>query len=156
MKSRVELNEQVQKELNKQLNTISKIVIIVSAVLLAIYIAVSVFVENIFVELIFYIALAGIGFGVFILVYTSMLKKQTLKQNIINEIEFFNDFFEVTSYKEGVQIGLSKIFYKDLKKIKNTENYIFLYTNNLQAFPISKKDINMAEITNIIKIQQKN
>ena len=49
------------------------------------------------------------------------------------------EFMEVSSIKNGEVIGTSKIYYKDLVKVKETENYLFLYPNKTQAFAISKK-----------------
>lgn len=68
------------------------------------------------------------------------------RMNIINTYDFAPDFVVITTIRNGETIGLMKVYYTELKKVKETENYLFLYQNPTSAFPVKKSEFNVADL----------
>lgn len=73
--------------------------------------------------------------------------KKTVASELVNEYEFDNDFFTVTSYKHSEQVGTIKVFYKEIYKIKEKNNYIFLYINRVNAYIVDTENLPKEDIT---------
>jgi len=65
-------------------------------------------------------------------------RKNCVENKIINSYEFDQEYFYVSTTKNGDNLGNMKIYYKDIIKVKETENYLFLYINRINAYPIDK------------------
>lgn len=80
-----------------------------------------------------------VGTKAFLKTYPTMEYTIIIKLNK-NEISFANEYFP----KE------IKVKYKDIKKIKTTENYILIFLPSGEYFLINKKDLDVNEIKNRI------
>ena len=49
--------------------------------------------------------------------------------------------------------GSSKLYYSDIYKVKETKNFIFIYLNQQQAFPILKS--NVSDLDSLRKLIKK-
>lgn len=96
--------------------------------------------------------------GVFLFVFGLLLTIVTLKQknNQIkkdkNKVEtiIFNEDHMLTSLKDKTEItATEKVYYKNIIKIRETKNYLFLYPNRAVAYPISKNELKHNEIEQI-------
>ncbi len=147
MKYSIEINESLQKELNKSLKRNCKLAMIIGIIGLAFYIAITMFVEHFILEVLswVFIALAGGGIGLLIVIKTT--NKKASERKLIGHYELFEDHMFVVTEKEGIQISSIKLFYKDVVKIKETENFIFLYADKQTAFPIQKNKLSPEDLS---------
>lgn len=132
------IDENAQKALTKKFYIISLIALIVGAIGIVAYIVIGVFVESSYLDIMLVFSLP-FGFGLVYVISINKIIKKAVANNIVNEYEFDNDFFNVSSYKNGEVVGTSKVYYKDLYKIKEKDGYIFLYINISNAY-IVKED----------------
>lgn len=139
IKCSVEFNKELVKELNGKVKLGSLISMIIGIVGLCAYITISMFIEAFWLEVFLWVFAIMFGFGLVFFLKLDKINNETIKSKIINEYELNEEFMNVTSIKNGEAIGTSKIYYKDLVKVKETNNFLFLYPNNAQAFAISKK-----------------
>lgn len=59
-----------------------------------------------------------------------------------NAYTFENDFLNIATIKNGEIVGTQKLYYKDIVKIKENSEYIFIYPNKFNAFIIKKFNVN--------------
>lgn len=149
MKNTCEVNQKLYIELNQTVKKNSKISLIFGIIGLVAYIGISVYKEYAWLDYLLWISAILFGFGlVFVLTINKSIKKA--KDNIIvteNEIE--ETFMNITDTKNGEQVGSAKIYYKDIIKVKETQNYLFLYPNKQMAYPISKQGMKAEEIAQV-------
>ena len=150
MKCTVKVDEKLQKELNESIWIKSLIALIVGAVGLAIYIVVGVFVEdNLFWDIFLWVMAILFGYGLTMLVTIKKTNKKSVLNNFTDDIELFEDRVEETIKKGDDIISTTKHYYKDLFKIRETENYLFLYPNKMGAVPVPKKAFSPEEFSKI-------
>lgn len=147
MKYTVEINQSLQNELNKNIKRNCKLAIIFGSIGLAVYIAISMFVENFILELLSWIFIALTGGGIGLLIVINKTNKKASERKLVGHYELFEDHMFVVSEKDGIQISTVTLFYKDIVKIKETENYIFLYADKQTAFPIQKNKLTPEELS---------
>ena len=147
MKYSIEINESLQNELNKKVKQNCKLAIIIGIIGLAFYIAVSMFFEHFFLEILSWIFIAFAGGGIGLLIVVNRTNKKACERKLTAEYELFEDYMVVVSQKDGIEISTMKLFYKDVIKIKETENYIFLYADKQTAFPIQKNKLTPEELS---------
>lgn len=103
--------------------------------------------------------------GVFLFVFGLLLTIITLKQknNQIkkdkNKVEtiIFNEDYMITYLKDNTEItATEKVYYKNIIKIRETKNYLFLYPNRAIAYPISKNKLKINEIEQIKNLIKNN
>lgn len=155
------LNEKVQIELTKKNKLISLISLIIGAIGLVAFVVIStIFEDKIFGLLLLF----AFPFTLGLISYISINKniKNFKLHNIINNYEFNEDHFIVKSFKGNDQIGMSKINYNEVFKLKETETFIFIFANRVSAYPIikttlSKEDLNkIKQLINNAKPEPKN
>ena len=155
----------VQKSLNRTLFIISLVALIVGALGLAAYFALTVY-FGVAAELTgnsAYESLADgfnpmlifavpFGFGlVFVIVIRVQIKNAAKQSDCKNEYEFFAGHLILNEYKSGIQVGKSKIFYKNIVKYKETQDYLFFYLVRTLAYFIPKADLTEEENATIRK-----
>lgn len=95
----------------------------------------------------------------FITTFMSLYQKSTQIKKDLNKksVTVFNeDYMEVTDYNNEEQIGFEKVYYKDIIKIRETKNFLFLYPNRVLAYPISKDNLTIENINQIKSLVGKN
>lgn len=156
MKIRTKITKQTQNELTKTAQITYLIMTIIGAIGLFAYIVLGT-ITNANVE--FMLAFSvPFAFG---LVFYITIKKQikNIPSSInVNVYDIFEDHLTIKSITNGEEVGNNKVYYKDIIKRKETKNYIFLYPNKVNAFPIAKEELSDAELTElraILKMPQK-
>lgn len=111
-----------------------------------------------------YLVLTGISS--FLLIFFALLlfnitpkqfKKRLVKNNpsLVNGVNYnFKFDEEEVSIKETISgaCGLNKIKYSFLKKVVVRDNYIYLYINKIQAYPVRKVDISNNDMEEIKRL----
>lgn len=94
---------------------------------------------------IFAMALVLDFISILLLVSLTKLVKNC-KGDITNNYVFNEGYFTVESVKNDEKIGESKVYYKDVKKTKLINDYLFIYLSNISAFPIQMSKLKGYEI----------
>ena len=147
MKYSLKVDRELQEELNKTLKRNCLIMVIIGAIGLVAYIAISMFIEHFLLEIFLWIFAGLLGVGVCLLIVINKTNKKAADNNFIGEYELFEEYLIVNTFKNDEQISTIKLYYKDVIKIKETENYIFLYPNKQIAYPIAKKKLLPEELS---------
>jgi len=147
MKYSVKVDRELQEEVNKTLKRNCLIMVIIGAIGLVAYIAISMFIEHFLLEIFLWIFAGLLGVGVCLLIVINKTNKKAADNNFIGEYELFEEYLIVNTFKNDEQISTIKLYYKDVIKIKETENYIFLYPNKQIAYPIAKKKLLPEELS---------
>ena len=151
MKSKTPLTKEMQNELNAPISLASKILLIVGAVLLGVYIFVGAcFEEELLVlEICLYVGAVFVGIGVGLLFLVKRTKKNANLFDVINNYEFFEEYFTIESERNGEIFSTAKIYYKEIHKIKERKTYLFIYHTPATAFPVLKETLSNEELTQI-------
>ena len=145
MKYSCEITPQLQAELNATVKRGFLISLIVGCVGLASYIALSMFFEGYLVNLLLWVSALLFGFGLVFLITVNKSNKNASTLKLSGEYELEPEYMMITSFKNGENIGNMKVYYKDIVKTKETENYIFLYPNPHMAYPVPKNKLSAEE-----------
>lgn len=79
--------------------------------------------------------------------------RKSLPNTVIeNKYRFEDDFFSVATLRGNEVTGTSKIYYRDLIKVKEKETYIFMFINKLSFLPISKNALTREELLRLRKL----
>ncbi|MBQ7798145.1 MAG: YcxB family protein [Clostridia bacterium] len=149
MKCSCEINQEVQIELNKKAKRNSIIALIVGLVGLLVYICIPTSVEYFLLEILLWVSSFIFVFGIVFLVTINKANKKVIANKITAEFELEEGYMIVNSIKNGEQINSSKVYYKDIVKIRETEHYIFLYPNRQMAYPLPKSKLTNEEVTTL-------
>jgi hypothetical protein len=143
--TKTKIDVEVQKELSKKIYKNSLIALIVGAVGLAVYIVLGTIFENYWLDLLLVFAIP-FGFGLVFIITIKKLMKKVEDINQINEYVFEEVFVNVSTIRNGESVGTAKIYYKDLVKSKETQNYIYMYINKSAALPVKKENLTQDEL----------
>lgn len=146
IKCKTALDERAQKAFTKNFKIYSIIATVIGAIGIVAYIVTSLFVNSSFLDILLVFSLP-FAFGVVYLFMINKTTKKTVASELVNEYEFDNNFFTVTSYKHSEQVGTIKVFYKEIYKIKEKNNYIFLYINRVNAYIVDTENLPKEDIT---------
>lgn len=78
------------------------------------------------------------AFGLVFLITATKAKKGPHVGNVENVYEFYPDCLVVTSYRGNEFLAKAKHRYDEIKKFRQTKNFIFLYLKNNSAYMIEK------------------
>lgn len=98
------------------------------------------------------LVIAGVFFlalGIIFLVICGTSARTALKLNRRQELEFFGDYLLEKGYTEGEHTSTNKIYYKWIVRIKETQNYLFLYNSRMTALAVDKKSLPLNELNTI-------
>lgn len=150
MKCRVTVNEKLQKELNEKIWLTGLIMTIVGAIGLGLYAILSTFFgDKLIFEMLFWVMVFVFALGVTYLFLVKSANKRALNNNYTDEIELFEEYCVVQTLKNEEVVGTLKVYYKDLIKVKETENYLFLYPNKMVATSIPKSEFSAEDFSKI-------
>ena len=149
------LNKKVQIELSKQPKINSIIAIIVGAIGLLLYIVLSAFFESMLLNFMLLFAIPfSVGLTCLITINKTIEKFKNV--DVLNKYVFESDFVTITSFKNNEQVGMSKVYYSQILKIKQTETFIFIYPSKTSAYPVVKQALSeteLATLKNLLKIK---
>lgn len=147
MKCKLKITEEMQKELNSKPLLIYLIMAIIGGVGLLLYIAVGTFKEYAWLDYILFASSVFFGFGlVFYITMKNSYKKNPYLNNIA-EYELNEDHLIESIYKDDDQLANNKHYYKNIIKIRESKNYLFLFITIGSACAIPKNELTNDEIT---------
>ena len=156
MKSSVKVDEKVIKQLNSNILKKGLIWTILSSSIILIYITVTVFLNKNTNALILSLMAFVSAVGILLLWCYFKTKRDTLKENRTNEVEFFEEYLESRVIKNEQVVATQKVNYNEIVKIKETEDYIFIYPTINNAFVVEKKQFTSQELVEIKLLIYKN
>lgn len=148
-KCSVKVNQQMQKELNEKLWRYSIISVIVGALGILAYIIFGGADDSIWWDMFLWSFAFFFGFGIIMLFTVKKVNKNSVERNIVDEIELNETYLTETITKNGEVIATNKHYCKDFLKIRETENYLFLYVNKASAVPVLKSAFSPEELSTI-------
>ncbi len=149
MKYTCEINEEVQIELTKSAKRNSIIAIVAGIVGLIAYVGLSMWKELFVFEVLLWVSAIVFALGLVCLLTINKIVKQAGKSNIVGEYELEETSMMITAIKDGEQISTAKVYYKDIVKVRETQNYLFLYTTKQIAYPVPKSKLTPEEFSMI-------
>lgn len=78
--------------------------------------------------------------------------KKMAQNNYVNEYEFDEEYFTVATYQNGEVKGTHKVYYRELHKVRENDEYIFLYLNSKSAYIVAKSDATAEDLAELEKI----
>ena len=151
IKTRTEINKEVQYQFSKKTLIVSIILMIVGAIGLLTYVVLSAIFD--YKGLSFLILFSvPFGLGVSFLLTVKKIIKSTEKNPFVNEYEFEDTFVNVSSIKNNEVIATQKLYYKDIVKIKENDKYIHIFITPTTAFVVDKVNTNSDDINEIKKL----
>lgn len=147
MKYTCKINQEIQAELNKSSKRNSIIATIIGIVGLVAYIALSMWKELFVFEMLLWISACLFGVGIAYIVLINKSNKKAANSTMDGEYELEETFMTIKAHKDGEQISSAKVYYKDMVKLKETANYIFLYPNRQMAYPVPKNKLSAEELS---------
>lgn len=148
-KCSVKIDEKLQREINEKSWLINLIVLIIGSIGLGVYIIVGAFVEYAWMDILLWVFAIMFGFGLVMVISIRKINKKSAENNLTNEIELEEDCVSLSTIKNNEIIGTLKVYYKDLIKVRETENYLVLYINKQSAIPVPKKEFKPEELSTI-------
>ena len=156
MKSSVKVDEKVMKQLNSNILKNGLIWTISTASIILTYIMVTVFLNKNTNAFILSLMALVLAFGLLLIWCYFKTKRDTLKENRTNEVEFFEEYLESRVIKNEQVVATQKVNYNEIVKIKETEDYIFIYPAINNAFVVDKKQFSSQELVEIKLLIYKN
>lgn len=143
IKTSVKIDGKVQDELNKTSRLLGLIYIVLGAVLTAGGLALCVWEvfnnsDDIWGTTVLVVGMILLFGGIFVLIVCDKSKKATCKFARVEEVEFFPDYLIERVYTDGEHTSTNKVYYKWLVKIKETQNFLFLYNTRVTAVAVDK------------------
>lgn len=145
----VKIDEKLQREINEKSWLINLILTIVGSIGLGVYIVVGAFVDYAWMDIILWVFAIIFGYGLVMIITIRKINKKSASNNFTNEIELSEDSVSLSTLKNDEIIGTLKTYYKDLVKIRETENYLVLHINKQSAIPVPKKEFKPEELSTI-------
>ncbi len=145
----VKLDENVQKEMNKNIWILSLFTFIVGCVGLVSYIVIAYFFIGLWVDIYLVGMFVIFVFGLTFFICANWMNKKTLINNYYLEVEIYENYFvSITMNGEDVVASIN-IKYEDVVKFKETKNYFFMFLNKKIAVPILKSSFSKEDISTI-------
>lgn len=147
------LNRKVQIELTRKNKMLSIILLILGSLGLITFVVM----ESIKSDIIYgLLLLSALPFtvGLISLVFINKSIRNFKFNNVLNNYQFNTDHFIVRSFKDNEEIGMSKIEYSQVFKTMETKTFLFVFTNQVSAYPIIKATLSneqMEQIKSLIK-----
>ena len=104
-----------------------------------------------------------LGSGIFVLCVglgLLLMSKYNIKKmcdkKFENQYEFDEHFINISTCQNNEVVGTFKLYYKDIKKVKENDKYILLYINFFSAYIVKKANASVEEIEKIKDILKAN
>ena len=143
---KTELDKEAQKALTRTFFILSLISLIVGAIGLVLYIVLNIFLTSSYLDVLLVCSLP-FGFGLVYIIMINNIIERTSASKIVNEYTFENDYFMVSSIKNGEVVSTNKIYYKEIYKIKEKDGYLLLYINLSNAYIIKEGNLSSENLT---------
>ena len=153
IETNVKVDASLQKELNGKSKLISLIMMIIGAVGLIVYVLLGTFIpgEPKWVELFLLFAIP-LGVGLVCLVTINITNKKSLEGDRELKLVFSEESYIVSEIKNGEKVAEVNVYYKDVLKTRETQNYFFIYQSQTIAHPVKKSDLTTEQLEQVKKL----
>ena len=149
------INADLQVMLVKKQRMYAWIALVIGLIGMIAYIVLGILFESAWVEILLLFALPfGMGL-VFIITINKSLKQNKMNFAMVNCYKFEEESFSVITIKDNENIGESKIYYKDIFKIKEIKGFIFIFVNKFSALPIAISKLNTEQLVELKRLLSK-
>lgn len=142
---KTDINKEIQKELSRPLFIVGIVTLVLGIFGIVAYIVLGTIFDNPEIEYMLFFSLP-FSFGLVLLITINKLCKNADKIPQYNQYTFEEQYFMVTTYRRGENVGTVKLYYKDLVKSRESKNYIFMYLNKYSAVAVAKDQLNSDEL----------
>lgn len=154
IETKVKIDNNVQEELNQKPKTISIICMLIGTLGLIVYIILSVVLDPVPVWVDFLLIFSAfLGVGIVEYFVVARVNKLAAKDDANSDVKltFYEDYYIIEETKNNEEIGKKKIFYKDIGRVRETKNYLFIQpAKSINAFnPVNKNLVSAEELSQI-------
>ncbi len=139
------LNADVETESQKKIKFFCKIAFIVGIIGLIAYVLIGVFAyeegeEPRWLEIELILSSISFAIGLVIPITLRTMTKKSLANihNVVNTYDFSDEYVLVTSKRGEEKIAEVKNYYREITKVRLTENYVYLHLGLRGAYPIAR------------------
>lgn len=143
--AKTDINKEIQKELSRPLYIMSIVTLVIGIVGMVAYVVLGTIFDNPEIEYMLAFSFP-FAFGFVLLITINKLCKNADKIPQYNQYTFEEEYFMVTTYRRGENVGTVKLYYKDLAKSRESKNYIFMYLNKYSAVAVAKDQLSCDEL----------
>lgn len=148
-KCSVKIDENLQSEINKKASNVCLVLTIIGSVGLIMYIILGTIFDSKWLYVLLWVMAILFGFGLTYMISIKKVNKKAASNGWINEIEIYEECANITSIKNNETMSTMKLYYRDVLKTRETENYFIIYINKLSAITIPKKSFTHEELSTI-------
>lgn len=166
IKTRVQINGDLQRRMNRKTKLFGVIGTVLGAVLLVAYFATDITLtmlaeverlENyedyeVLLQILLWCAAVIFAVGLMCIFLARANIKNAERLNQTDEYAFFDNYFTVTTVRGGEELGKVKQYYADFFKVKETKEFFLLFPNRATAYPVEKGLLTEEEITQLRKV----
>lgn len=149
VKTSTPITEQVMKELNKNVFVLVIVYTVLGAIIMPLGFVLYILAEDSYGLVLLVCGTIILMCGIFMIVSHNANKNATLKYRKVDEVEFFRGYFMFYEYTDGELTTTSKIYYSRIAKIKETQNFIFLYNTKVTAVAVDKNSLPLSELNTV-------
>lgn len=157
IETNTKLDLKMQKALNLKLFIASIVLLIIGIVGLLGYLILSIGfrMDTIWLDILLWVFSISFGYGLIWMLSVIRTNSAVADEQKENNYMFFEDYVLITTYFKGENIGSIKLYYKEIKKIKQTNDYIFLYRSFRIVYPVSKQNLNQQDCETVLSLIKK-
>lgn len=154
MQFRTKLDENMQRELIRVPSILAIVLFAIGLIGVILSVVLNIATESdeyLFLRY-FFIGIFAMGL-VLILAYGRVVKNFS-KINKENEYTIYDEYMEIKTYYHGEVEATCKLYYADAFKIRETKRYIFVYQDNMRAFPMEKANVpDLERLREVLKLK---
>lgn len=149
MQCSVEITGEIQKELTRKHRSFSITLFILGLLGVFAYFAIKMFFDEFWVEVVFFVSITVLVLGILMYAGYATTKRKVKGVQVINHYEFSATSFTITHQRNDEIQSTIKILYKNVKKIQDSDNYLFIYVSRKSVIPVSKREMSPEDISTL-------
>ncbi len=134
------IDAKAQKALSNNTMIASIIALVIGALGIVAYVILSTFINNSYIDILLIFCIPFTIGLIYVITINKNIKAVAVNQ-FTSEYDFDTDYFNVTSSRNGDIVGTQKVYYRDIYKIREKDEYIFIYINKFNVFIVKKSNI---------------
>lgn len=154
MQFRTKLDENMQKELIRVPRIFAIVISVLGFVGIVFTVSVIVFTGSEDNQFLGYFFAAIFVMGLVLIFTYGRIIKNFSKINKENEYTIYDEYMEIKTYYHGEVEATCKLYYSDAFKIRESKRYIFVYQDNMRAFPMEKANVpDLERLKEVLKLK---
>lgn len=154
MQFRTKLDENMQKELIRVPRIFAIVISVLGFVGIVFTVSVIVFTGSEDIQFLEYFFAAIFAMGLVLIFTYGRIIKNFSKINKENEYTIYDEYMEIKTYYHGEVEATCKLYYSDAFKIRESKRYIFVYQDNMRAFPMEKANVpDLERLKEVLKLK---